>query len=499
MPTTPTNPSALEAYTSQKEVQDCLKTLREHFHADNPLVVSDVLDAAGNQYVNLVQKGGGVLGVALVGYTYVLEQMGIRFLRMAGTSAGAINTALMTVVGRKEEAKSERIIEIMGALDFFALVDGHPSARWLIKNVIKHQGPADKPQPGETSKEHPNFMTILLRRLLLIMSVLVLLLAADLALLGLEHNYPALRQWTQVCFVVTGFVLAAFGALFFYLTRLLNRLKNAGFGINPGDYFYDWIKKQFQENGVETVTDLRNKAAQPIPGLHLRVEHPMGTTALQGDVTFIASELASGNKIQFPKMCNLFREPENIDELSPAGFVRASMAIPVFFESYFINNIPVDSPAIRQAWLDTFNEHYPPSTARFVDGGLLSNFPISLFFNPHMPIPRLPTFGINLEDSPSGSKKDDISAWGLFGYLGGMLTTLRGHYDKDFLAQNKAYEKGIGTICLHQFNWLNFFVKEDDKKKMFRLGAQAAARFLMEFDWEAYKQEQSAMRRSIAR
>ena len=39
--------------------------------------------------MNLVQKGGGVLGVALVGYVYILEQAGIRFLKMAGTSAGA--------------------------------------------------------------------------------------------------------------------------------------------------------------------------------------------------------------------------------------------------------------------------------------------------------------------------------------------------------------------------------------------------------------------------
>jgi NTE family protein len=31
---------------------------------------SDIIDNKGNKYVDLVQKGGGVLGVALVGYTY---------------------------------------------------------------------------------------------------------------------------------------------------------------------------------------------------------------------------------------------------------------------------------------------------------------------------------------------------------------------------------------------------------------------------------------------
>ena len=40
---------------------------------------SDIIDASGNQYVDLVQEGGGVLGIALLGYTYTLEQIGIRF------------------------------------------------------------------------------------------------------------------------------------------------------------------------------------------------------------------------------------------------------------------------------------------------------------------------------------------------------------------------------------------------------------------------------------
>ena len=39
---------------------------------------SDVEDDAGFQYVDLVQEGGGVLGIDLVGYTYVLEKAGLR-------------------------------------------------------------------------------------------------------------------------------------------------------------------------------------------------------------------------------------------------------------------------------------------------------------------------------------------------------------------------------------------------------------------------------------
>ena len=97
---------ATEDFINHPDVINCIQQLEAAFPRDGrPFIVSDVLDEQGNQYVNLVQKGGGVLGVALVGYTYILEKMGIRFLRLAGTSAGAINTALMTVIGKKEEAK----------------------------------------------------------------------------------------------------------------------------------------------------------------------------------------------------------------------------------------------------------------------------------------------------------------------------------------------------------------------------------------------------------
>lgn len=58
-------------------------------------VFSDIVDSKGNQYVDFVQQGGGVLGIGLIGYTYILEQAGIRFYSLAGSSAGALNALLM--------------------------------------------------------------------------------------------------------------------------------------------------------------------------------------------------------------------------------------------------------------------------------------------------------------------------------------------------------------------------------------------------------------------
>lgn len=458
-------------FINHPDVLNCISRLETEFAKDKrPFIVSDVYDDEGNQYVNLVQKGGGVLGIALVGYTYILEKMGIRFVRLAGTSAGAINTALMTVTGDKKEAKSIGILKSICDLNFFNLVDGHPAAKWVIKKFITHE----------------DFSVKVSKWLKTVLIIAVALLAFDFIFLGLQYKDPLLSIATKISFVLTGLYFVMLGILIFYFARLLQRLKNSGFGINPGNFFYDWIKKLLTDNGVVTVSDLNRKAAT-LPKLYLRSENPESIDTLVGDVTFIASELVTQNKIQFPAMCNLFREKAEIDTLQPAGFIRASMAIPVFFESYFINNIPNTSDEVQKAWRDIMNEPNPPTEVRFVDGGILSNFPINIFYNPKVIVPRLPSFGIDLDDSKPESKATNAIHWTFLGYLGRMFNTIRHYYDKDFLLKNKFYDKGIGKIPLSDYNWLNFFLKDEDKINMFLLGAKAATQFLIDFDWNAYK------------
>jgi len=471
-----------EDFIDHPEVINCLDQLEKAFPAGGrPFIVSDVYDDHGHQYVHLVQKGGGVLGVALVGYTYILEKMGIRFVRLAGTSAGAINTALMTVIGEKTDAKSITILNAICNLNFFNLVDGHPAARWIIKNFITHE---------DFSLKVKNWIKG-------IFIVGILLFIADYLFFGLQHSFPWVAYLTQIAYILSGLFVFAIAFVVFYFSRLLKRLKNSGFGINPGNYFYDWIKSRLKENGVETVSQLMAKAAA-LPDLHLREGNPEKIETLKADVTFIASELVTQNKIQFPAMCNLFREKDHIDELSPAGFVRASMAIPIFFESYFINKIPCESPEIKKAWMDLMNEADPPSSTRFVDGGILSNFPINIFYNPKVLVPRLPSFGIDLDDSKPDNQSKDPANWTIMGYFGRMFNTIRFYYDKDFLLKNKMYEKGIGKVPLAGYNWLNFFLTDQDKVNMFVAGAKAATKFLIDFDWQDYKAARVNMQKTLA-
>ena len=429
-------------YTNHEKVLDCLKKLKTQFGENyERLLVSDTLDDEGHQYVNLVQKGGGVLGVALVGYTYILEQVGIRFLRLAGTSAGAINTAMLTVIGNKKDSKSTRILEYLSDLNFFNLVDGHPVAKWLIKKII-------------TQKKFEKRFGALARNSGILLGVLIVL---DFILLALSPNYSFAVVPGMICYILTALLLLLFIIVVVYTRYLFSRLKESGYGINPGKYFYEWLKSIMDENSVSTISAL-NKKAEDLPPLHVRNPDKQNAATLKGDVTFITAELVSQNKIEFPRMYALFRDTP--DALHPAGFVRASMSIPVFFESFLIENIP-QSPAIRQAWSDIFSPDIPvPVTARFVDGGMLSDFPINIFYNPRIIEPRLPSLGIDLDDGkPADPKKPATppASWNLPSYLGRMFNTIRFYYDKDFLIKNHVFIKGIGSIKLSDFNWLNFF------------------------------------------
>jgi NTE family protein len=459
----------------------CIETLKLKFGQNfEKLLVSDTIDQNGNQYVNLVQKGGGVLGVALVGYTYVLEQAGVRFLRLAGTSAGAINTSLLVVIGSKEETKSEKTLKYLCDLDFFNLVDGKPFIRWLIKNFITNE----------------KFETNLRRWVSGLLLIMFGLVSADFVFLAFRSH-----EWARIALpfsaFLTGTHLLLITSLIIYINYLFRSLRESGHGVNPGNYFYNWIKAIMDENGVSNVSQLNSKAST-LPNINVRNPETQNVHTLSGDVTFITSELVSENKVEFPKMANLFRE--NVDELHPAHFVRASMSIPIFFESHTIDNIDTKSSKIKQAWLEHFgDDNEIPDIARFIDGGMLSNFPINIFYNPKVVEPRLPSWGIDLDDSDpkAGKQESEKAPWSLGSYLGRLFNTIRYYYDKDFLIKNNVFKKGIGKIPLAEFNWLNFFISDQDKLKMFIRGAEAARDFLLTFDWPQYQKERTQMQMTL--
>jgi len=120
-------------FTQNGEVRNLLDALRQRIRGRE---FSDILDASGNQYVDLVMEGGGVLGIALVGYTYVLEEMGIRFLGVGGTSAGSINALLVASMAPPAAKKSGRIIEALANLPLWDFVDGGNGVQRFVRALL---------------------------------------------------------------------------------------------------------------------------------------------------------------------------------------------------------------------------------------------------------------------------------------------------------------------------------------------------------------------------
>lgn len=92
-------------YINKAEVIKEINDVKEFFKANLNHTISDIVDKEGNQYVDLVQEGGGVLGIGLLGYTYAMEELGIRFYNLGGTSAGAINTVLLAAIDTPNKKK----------------------------------------------------------------------------------------------------------------------------------------------------------------------------------------------------------------------------------------------------------------------------------------------------------------------------------------------------------------------------------------------------------
>lgn len=403
-------------FTENGEVLAILRDLRKEINGKK---FSDIIDLNNNQYVDLVQEGGGVLGIALVGYVYVLEKMGIRFLSLAGTSAGSINTMLMAAAGTCDIEKSEWILDCLCNKNLYDFVDGDHDAREFIDALLSDSG-----------------------NLKLIM---------------------------KGCQVVDNF--------------------KDDLGLNPGNNFYQWISNLLSQKGIKNYADLKalrlkgvsdqnklfliNKVQQGDREEYTRADH-------WSNMAIITADITTESKIVFPKMIDLFYS--NPDVQNPADFVRASMSIPLFFSPFRIKNIPTGVDAWVKWNEATGLRTSVPSEVIFMDGGIISNFPIDIFHE-NLNVPASPTFGVKLGyDKNEVNKNEKIT-----NVISSMFDTARYGYDSEFLIKNPDFRNLIGYIDTGGHNWLNFNMTEDAKIDLFIRGAQKASEFLTKFDWEKYK------------
>ncbi|MDQ3980280.1 MAG: patatin-like phospholipase family protein, partial [Actinomycetota bacterium] len=139
-------------------------------------------------------------------------------------------------------------------------------------------------------------------------------------------------------------------------------------GLHSGDYLYEFLCPPLEDVGVRTFADLR---INDDPGSSL-AEHQSYSLVIH------VADLTHQVLVRLPWDYSLYGLVA--DQQSVADAVRASMSIPFFFRPV---NVETDHGA-----------------ATWVDGGLLANYPITVFDRTDGRPARWPTWGVKVSTSP---------------------------------------------------------------------------------------------------
>ncbi|EGD72839.1 hypothetical protein PTSG_04568 [Salpingoeca rosetta] len=454
--------------------------------------------------VDLVMEGGGTLGLALVGFAWALEEAGVRFRSVAGTSAGAINAAFLASSG----AVSDRRAHLANA----ALNDDF--AKEFVDNSPTMTGKVESPKS---------------------------FLSRKLGLGWFKHGALSFGWWLSSWFTSLEGTLDAgkavrklahgpldqlfsnkLGGIKAFLKKnaltvyTLFRIVWIRLGLVDGQGFEDWLDKKLRQiGGCSTLEALLGD------GKHLHLdqsqvrflrksdpsEQPpddIRAFVLQPELAMVTTDITTGSRVIFPRHAPAYFE--HMRHVRIARLVRACMSVPIFFKPLTIKDIPNYDPrhpvsakellaahpkslAARAwtGWPGSLNyDGSIPSQATFVDGGLVSNFPLDVFHMSHEDV-WLPSVGVKLGVDYVQPSPDEPN---LSQLMGGMLNTMRRHGDATFLAKNQAANRLVTEIWIPgsvDSKWLSFNLDDRSKAILYAAGVRAAIGFLEKFDWEHYK------------
>ena len=183
-------------------------------------------------------------------------------------------------------------------------------------------------------------------------------------------------------------------------------------------------------NGIHRGTSVRSSRSswRRGPGhtgtfADLRYTEP--DTALEGPAVRLVvtvSDLSSGRLRYLPLDADAF--DTTADAMRVADAVRASTSIPLFFRPVRWRNA-AGRPTV------------------LVDGGLLSNFPVSVFDRPEGEVPRWPTFGIKLSAKPEADFGVRNRIRGPLSFGKAVVDTVTGFYDRMHIDAQHAVERTI--------------------------------------------------------
>lgn len=426
-------------------IKEVMNSVKEKIRLDalDQKIYSDAIDEDGNQYVDIVMEGGGVLGIALIGYLYSLEEAGIRFGSIGGTSAGSIAAMLLAACGSPSERKSEKIINLIADMPISSFVDGKQDGdnapREFIDQIMRYFKNKD----------------------------------ANV----LHTAFKAYKVKDNIEMMM---------------------------GLNRGDIFQEWIESTLNNFGVRTTVELYNKMHTSPIGYQRRIENNKHyedqikagkVSVTNNQFGVITADVSSEMRVEFPRMAGLYWD--DLDNINPAIFVRCSMSIPLFFKPYKVSGHGLGGIRLSKWSLNSEtksianSKNFPPDYFYFVDGGVISNFPIDMFHKVGV-VPTKPTFGIKLQ---LDDRLTDIK--NTPDYLAAIFDTARHAIEHEFIKNNKDYTNLVSYIDTGDVGWLNFDMSDEDKTKLFTYGTEAALAFLRKFKWDDYKDIRKGLLKSF--
>src|SRR5579875_122873 len=242
------------------------------------------------------------------------------------------------------------------------------------------------------------------------------------------------------------------GFNWFFLREALNLLTRCG--IHTGSYIEEFMREHLRAKKKSQFGDLIT------PGR----ENEPKDSRFRYRLTVIASDITSGCMLRLPQ--DALQYGIDPDDLNMALAVRMSASIPFFF-------MPINQQA-RDG-----------TNCRIVDGGLLSNFPVSLFDVPGEP--RHPTFGFHLVDSlPSSTNPWPVNPTGNVLQVGkALLNTMLTAHDRLYM-DDHTFVRTI-VIPVNGISGTSFNLSREQTDMLYQNGRTAAEQFFSTWDFEAYK------------
>lgn len=197
------------------------------------------------------------------------------------------------------------------------------------------------------------------------------------------------------------------------------------YGANRSHPIQEWLEDKLKAKGVETFGDLRTGSEEEKYKYKLRV---------------IASDISQRNMVVLPQ--EIEKYGEDPDQLSVARAVGMSILFPGFFKPERLDG------------------------SYIIDGGVLSNFPVWLFYREENP--RFPTFGFKLLEK-------DQAITGPISFVKEMFYTMLEAHDNEHQEDHNTVR--TITIPSKGVSPLAFNLSKEDKQKLFESGQEEAREF----------------------